>query len=93
MVEQAALHEINHKATTGHGDSLLDQAVGKVDPFKLEQANEYISEHLTDYLHRVGQLLGVSDAKETLAWIADQAKDEDNVLFRVLAHHHGLYDA
>jgi hypothetical protein len=72
----------NEHAETGHR---LLEATRHEDFNHHEEAKSFLTEDVPDYCKRVAALAKRPEAADLMAWIKEQAKDEDNYLFRILA--------
>jgi hypothetical protein len=80
--------EVEAKAGADFGHPLMDKTERTEEyDHHHEAAKTFLSEDLPDYAKRVASLAGRPEAAGLIAWIKEQAKDEDNVLFRLLEPH------
>lgn len=79
--------EVQAKAGADFGNPLMETERNEADDHHYEAAKTFLSEDLPDYAKRIHSMVGRPEAAELFAWIREQAKDEDNVLFRLLEPH------
>lgn len=62
----------------------LLEATHREDLNHHEEAKNFLTEQVPDYCKRVAALANRPEAADLMAWIREQAKDDDNHLFRIL---------
>jgi hypothetical protein len=77
--------EVEAKAGADFGHPLMESE--RHEDHHYEAAKTFLSEDLPDYAKRIQSLVGRPEAAGLFAWIKEQAKDEDNMLFRLLEPH------
>lgn len=77
--EKAVAHE---STDTSHR---LLEATRHEDLNHHEDAKAFLTEQVPEYMSRVAALLNRPEAADLMAYIKEQAKDEDNHLYRLLA--------
>lgn len=74
--------KVEAHSTADLGHPLMDAV--HFDEGKAEVAKQFMSEDLPYYQERIASLMGRPEAADFFAWMKEQAKHEDNVLFKVL---------
>jgi hypothetical protein len=78
------VHQEVENAGADLGQPLMD---GKLeDGHHFEACKTFLSEDLPYYANRVASLVGRPEAEEFFKWMNEQAKGEDNTLFKLLVH-------